>query len=110
MARRPSRFDLAGTVEHRGDRREPLRGCAALPEVCRLLLASTAAISQRPHRLVQSDMAQLESWMHWLVEFMRANQEWAVPIVFLVAFCECIAFLSWLVPATVFFTAFGAVA
>lgn len=55
-------------------------------------------------------MAQLESWMHWLVEFMRANQEWAVPIVFLVAFCECIAFLSWLVPATVFFTAFGAVA
>lgn len=55
-------------------------------------------------------MAQLELWMQWLVEFMRANQEWAIPIVFLVAFCECIAFLSWLVPATVFFTAFGAVA
>ena len=55
-------------------------------------------------------MAQLELWMHWLVEFMRANQEWAIPIVFLVAFCECVAFLSWLVPATVFFTAFGAVA
>lgn len=55
-------------------------------------------------------MAQLDSWMHWLVEFMRANEQWAIPIVFLVAFCECVAFLSWLVPATVFFTAFGAVA
>ena len=55
-------------------------------------------------------MHQLELWMHWLVEFMRANQQWALPIVFLVAFAECVAVLSWLVPATVFFTAFGAVA
>lgn len=55
-------------------------------------------------------MAQLEIWMQTLVEFMRANQEWAIPIVFLVAFAECVAILSWLVPATVFFTAFGAVA
>ncbi|HEY5797539.1 MAG TPA: DedA family protein [Bosea sp. (in: a-proteobacteria)] len=55
-------------------------------------------------------MAQLELWMQALVEFMRANQEWAIPIVFLIAFCECVAILSWLVPATVFFTAFGAVA
>jgi membrane protein DedA with SNARE-associated domain len=55
-------------------------------------------------------MAQLELWMQTLVEFMRANQEWAIPIVFLIAFCECVAILSWLVPATVFFTAFGAVA
>ena len=52
-------------------------------------------------------MHQLELWMQWLVEFMRANQEWALPIVFLVAFAECVAVLSWLVPATVFFTAFG---
>jgi len=55
-------------------------------------------------------MDQLELWMKALVEFMRANQEWAVPIVFLVAFAECVAFLSWLVPATVFFTTFGAIA
>lgn len=55
-------------------------------------------------------MDQLEQWMQMLVEFMRANQEWAIPIVFLVAFAECVAILSWLVPATVFFTAFGAVA
>lgn len=55
-------------------------------------------------------MAQLELWMQALVEFMRANQEWAIPIVFLVAFAECVAVLSWLVPATVFFTAFGAAA
>ena len=25
-------------------------------------------------------MHQLELWMHWLVEFMRANQQWALPI------------------------------
>lgn len=55
-------------------------------------------------------MAQLDQWMHALVEFMRANQQWAIPIVFVVAFAECVAVLSWLVPATVFFTAFGAVA
>jgi membrane protein DedA with SNARE-associated domain len=53
---------------------------------------------------------QLDQWMHALVEFMRANQQWAIPIVFLVAFAECVAILSWLIPATVFFTAFGAVA
>ena len=55
-------------------------------------------------------MSQLEQVMQALVEFMRANQQWAIPIVFLVAFGECVALLSWLVPATVFFTAFAAVA
>lgn len=55
-------------------------------------------------------MSQLEQVMQGLVEFMRANQQWAIPIVFLVAFGECVALLSWLVPATVFFTAFAAVA
>ena len=42
-------------------------------------------------------MAALEQAMQTLVEFMRVNQEWAIPIVFLVAFCECVAILSWLV-------------
>ena len=55
-------------------------------------------------------MLQLESLMRDLVEFMRVNQQWAVPIVFFVAFAECVAVLSWIVPATVFFTAFGAAA
>ena len=55
-------------------------------------------------------MSQLDQWMHALVEFMRANQQWAIPIVFVVAFAECVAVLSWLVPATVFFTTFRAVA
>ena len=55
-------------------------------------------------------LSGLEQHMRDLVEFMRIHQEWAIPIVFIVAFCECVAILSWLVPATVFFTAFGAVA
>ncbi len=55
-------------------------------------------------------MPDLEQSMHALVEFMRANQQWAIPIVFLIGFSECVAILSWIVPATVFFTAFGAFA
>ncbi len=55
-------------------------------------------------------MPPLEQWMHELVAFMRVNQYWAAPIVFFIAFAECVAILSWLVPATVFFTAFGAIA
>lgn len=55
-------------------------------------------------------MADIEQAMKALVEFMQAHQQWAIPIVFAVAFAECVAILSWLVPATVFFTTFGAVA
>jgi len=52
----------------------------------------------------------LEQHMQDLVAFLRANQGWAPVIVYLIAFGECLAFLSWLMPATFFFTAFGAVA
>lgn len=55
-------------------------------------------------------MASLEQAMHALVAFMQTHQEWAIPIIFAIAFGECVALLSWLVPATVFFTTFGAVA
>ncbi len=55
-------------------------------------------------------LAALEQAMHALVEFVRIHQEWAIPVVFLVAFAECVAVLSWIVPATFFFTAFGAAA
>jgi membrane protein DedA with SNARE-associated domain len=48
-----------------------------------------------------------ESVMTSLMDFVRTHSEWAVLIVFLIAFGECLAFLSFLVPATVFFTAFG---
>ena len=55
-------------------------------------------------------MAELEQAMKALVDFMQTHQQWAIPIVFAVAFAECVAILSWLIPATVFFTTFGAVA
>lgn len=45
-----------------------------------------------------------------VVAFMQANQRWAPAIVFLIAFGECVAVLSWLVPATFLFTALGTVA
>lgn len=55
-------------------------------------------------------MEHVEAFVLWMVEVIRANHQWAVPIVFLMAFAECVALLSWLVPATLFFTAFSGVA
>lgn len=52
----------------------------------------------------------VESWIQALVEFVRANPQWAIVVVFLIGFGECFAFVSLLVPATVFFVAFGAFA
>jgi membrane protein DedA with SNARE-associated domain len=34
-----------------------------------------------------------------LIEFVRAHEVWAAPIVFLLAFCESLAFVSLLLPA-----------
>jgi membrane protein DedA with SNARE-associated domain len=51
-----------------------------------------------------------EGTMQAAAAFAQANQGWAPVIVFVVAFCECVAFLSFLVPATAFFTAFGTAA
>ena len=36
-----------------------------------------------------------------LIQFIHANQNWAAPIILLLAFCESFAFISLLVPATV---------
>ena len=41
----------------------------------------------------------LEHYAHTIAEFVRTHQEWAVPIVFVLAFAELLAFLSLLVPA-----------
>jgi membrane protein DedA with SNARE-associated domain len=45
-----------------------------------------------------------------VVEFVRAHQEWAAPIVFALAFGESLAFLSLLIPAWAALVAIGAVA
>lgn len=52
----------------------------------------------------------IEAPMRAIAEFAQAHQSWAPVIVFVVAFCECIALLSFLVPATAFFTVFGTAA
>ncbi|MGE0522079.1 MAG: DedA family protein [Variibacter sp.] len=41
----------------------------------------------------------LESYAHQLIEFVRAHEVWAAPIVFLLAFGESLAFISLLLPA-----------
>jgi membrane protein DedA with SNARE-associated domain len=57
-----------------------------------------------------SGFLDLEAQIRPLVEFLRTHQEWILPVVFLIAFGECTAFLSFLIPATVFFSLFGAYA
>jgi membrane protein DedA with SNARE-associated domain len=52
----------------------------------------------------------LEDTMKDLAAFAQRNAAWAPVIVFFVAFGECVAFLSFLVPATAFFFVFGAAA
>lgn len=51
-----------------------------------------------------------EAFFQPVIAFMQANQRWAPIIVFLIAFGECVAVLSWLMPATFFFAAMGTMA
>ncbi len=51
-----------------------------------------------------------DGWMRSFAEFAQANAAWAPLIVFAVAFGECVAFLSFLIPATAFFTVFATAA
>jgi membrane protein DedA with SNARE-associated domain len=50
----------------------------------------------------------LENYAHYVIEFVRANQVWASPIVALLAFGESLAVLSLLIPATVALIGIGA--
>lgn len=43
----------------------------------------------------------MEGWAHSILEFLRTNQAWAAPIVFVLSFGESLAFVSLLLPATV---------
>jgi membrane protein DedA with SNARE-associated domain len=51
----------------------------------------------------------MEQFAHDALTLVRENSAWAVPITFLLAFCESIAFLSLLVPATVLLVGLGAI-
>lgn len=49
----------------------------------------------------------LKPYVDAIVEFVRANEAWAVPIVFLLSFGESLAFLSILIPSTAIMIALG---
>lgn len=57
-----------------------------------------------------SFLMDFESMLRPLITYLQANQQLILPVVFLIAFGECVAFLSFLVPATLFFSLFGAFA
>jgi membrane protein DedA with SNARE-associated domain len=51
-----------------------------------------------------------DSFVQPIMEFVRVHSNWAIVIVFLMGFGECLVGLSILVPGTFFFVAFGAFA
>ena len=55
-------------------------------------------------------IVDFEAYMRPLITYLQNNQQLILPVVFLIAFGECVAFLSFLVPATVFFSLFAAFA
>lgn len=50
----------------------------------------------------------MEVWISLITDFVRQHQVWAIPIVFLLAFGESLAFLSLLLPATIILLGLGA--
>lgn len=50
----------------------------------------------------------MPEFAHTILEFMKAHQSWAAPIVFALAFAESLAFVALLVPATVILWGVGA--
>lgn len=55
-------------------------------------------------------MELLNSLVQPVIDFVRTHPDYAIIVVFLIAFGECFAFLSFLVPGTLFFVAFGTLA
>jgi membrane protein DedA with SNARE-associated domain len=51
---------------------------------------------------------ELPAFVQPVLDFIRAHEAWAVPIVFLLAFGESLAFISLLLPATVILWGIGA--
>ena len=52
----------------------------------------------------------LADFVKTVTEFAGAHQEWLLPMILVIAFLECLAFVSILAPATVLFAALGTVA
>ena len=50
----------------------------------------------------------MDGWMHGLIDFVRQHQNWAAPVVLLLAFGESLAFISLLIPAWGALVAIGA--
>lgn len=49
----------------------------------------------------------MEQFAHSVIEFTRAHNQWIVPITFLLAFGESLAFVSLILPSTVILVAMG---
>ncbi len=58
-------------------------------------------------RLLRAFMT-LESFAQSVIEFVRAHEAWAAPVVFVLSFGESLAFVSLLLPATVILVGIGA--
>lgn len=58
--------------------------------------------------LVSTFTAYIDPAIRWTVAFLEANQAWIIPITFLLAFGESLAFISLILPSTVILVAISA--
>ena len=49
----------------------------------------------------------MEQFAHSVIDFVKAHDQWVVPIAFLLAFGESLAFISLILPSTVILVAMG---
>jgi membrane protein DedA with SNARE-associated domain len=64
-------------------------------------VASVAPSTALSAAEAQTLVASMRSFVDPVINFVKNNQEWALPIVFLLAFGESLAFVSLILPATV---------
>jgi membrane protein DedA with SNARE-associated domain len=66
-----------------------------------LAVASVACSAPLSAAEPQTLVASMRTFVDPVIDFVKNNQEWALPIVFLLAFGESLAFVSLILPATV---------
>ncbi|MEK7628092.1 MAG: DedA family protein [Patescibacteria group bacterium] len=74
----------------------------ALAVAITIILQSAAAFAATP---LAGATGTLQPYIDATIAFVKANQQWALPMVFALALAESLAFLSLLVPATVILVA-----
>ena len=92
-------FVLAfGTLAGIGTQKRGVSHWYMWPALAVALVAPSATLSAAE---AQTIFASMRTFVDPVIDFVKNNQQWALPIVFLLAFGESLAFISLILPATV---------